>query len=60
MEFGTKQEAYDFYNNYAHDVGFSIRRSKGFKEDMKPCLDRKFCCSCHGIRGNEKRDDNVK
>lgn len=60
MEFGTEQEAYDFYNNYARAIGFIIRRSKGYKDDTKTWLDGKFCCSCQGKRGNDKRDDNVK
>ena len=33
MEFETEQDAYDFYNSYAHVVGFSIRRNKGHKGD---------------------------
>ena len=33
IEFETEQDAHDFYNSYAHVVGFSIRRSKGHKGD---------------------------
>ncbi|KAK9031698.1 hypothetical protein V6N11_055990 [Hibiscus sabdariffa] len=29
MEFNTEQDVYEFYNNYASELGFSIRRSKG-------------------------------
>ena len=63
IEFETKQDAYDFYNSYARVVRFSIRWNKGHKDDKDgSCkwLDRVFCCSCEGIRGNDKRDDNVK
>ena len=63
IEFETEQDAYDFYNSYACVVGFSIRRSKGHKGDKDGShkwLDRVFCCSCEGIQGNDKRDDNVK
>ncbi|XP_075648610.1 protein FAR1-RELATED SEQUENCE 5-like [Castanea sativa] len=63
IEFETEKDAYDFYNSYARVVGFSIRRSKGHKGDKdgsRKWLDRVFCCSCEGIRGNNKRDDNVK
>ncbi|XP_038975003.1 protein FAR1-RELATED SEQUENCE 5-like [Phoenix dactylifera] len=65
IEFETEQEAYDFYNNYARAVGFSIRRSKGQYEkgnqdDLRKWLDRVFYCSCQGLRGNDKRDDDVK
>ena len=63
IDFETEQDAYDFYNSYACVVGFSIRRSKGHKGDKDGSgkwLDRVFCCSCEGIRRNDKRDDNVK
>ena len=33
IEFETEQDAYDFYNSYAHVAGFSIKRSKGHKGD---------------------------
>ena len=63
IEFETKQDAYDFYNSYASVVGFSIRQSKGHMGD-KDCsrkwLDSIFFGSCKGIRGNDKRDNNVK
>ena len=63
IEFEIEQDAYDFYNSYARVFGFSIRRSKGHKGDKdgsRKWLDRVFFCSCEGIRGNDKRDDNVK
>ena len=63
IEFEIEQDAYDFYNSYASVFGFSIRRSKGHKGDKDSShkwLDRVFCCSCEGIRENDKRDDNVK
>ena len=64
IEFETKQDVYDFYNSYALVVGFSIRRIKGHKGDKdgsRKWLDRVFFfCSCEGIQGNDKRDDNVK
>ncbi|XP_075674787.1 protein FAR1-RELATED SEQUENCE 5-like [Castanea sativa] len=63
IEFEIEHDVYDFYNSYARVVGFSIRRSKGHKGDKdgsRKWLDRVFCCSCEGIRGNDKRDDNVK
>ena len=63
IEFETKQVMYDFYNSYVCVVGFSIRKSKGYKGDKdgsRKWLDRVFCCSCVGVQGNDKRDDNVK
>ena len=32
MEFETEEEAYNFYNAYAYNVGFSIRKSKEHKD----------------------------
>lgn len=29
MDFESKEEAFDFYNRYAKEVGFSIRKHKG-------------------------------
>ncbi|KAK8491764.1 hypothetical protein V6N12_005720 [Hibiscus sabdariffa] len=49
-----------FYNKYANKVGFSIRRSKGHKDDYGQWKDRVFCCSCQGTRIKDKRDDDVK
>ena len=63
IEFEIEQDAYDFYNSYALVVGFSIRQSKGHmgdKDGSRKWLDSIFFGSCKGIRGNDKRDDNVK
>ena len=63
IEFETEQDAYDFYNSHVHVVGFGIRRSKGHKGDKdgsRKWLDRVFYCFCECIRGNDKRDDNMK
>ncbi|XP_062103241.1 protein FAR1-RELATED SEQUENCE 5-like [Humulus lupulus] len=59
MEFETEEEAYNFYNTYAYNVGFSIRMSKGLKDKDGKMRDRTFCCSCEGSRGNDKRNVNV-
>ncbi|KAL4318052.1 hypothetical protein GQ457_18G005870 [Hibiscus cannabinus] len=60
MEFNTEQDVYDFYNKYAKEVGFSIRRNKGHKDMYGHWLNRSFCCSCQGSRLKDKRDDDVK
>ncbi|XP_062088964.1 protein FAR1-RELATED SEQUENCE 12-like [Humulus lupulus] len=61
MEFETEEQAYNFYNVYAYKVGFSIRRSKGHKDNKDGKVkDRTFCCSCEGFRKKDKRYDNVK
>ncbi|KAK9043086.1 hypothetical protein V6N11_071437 [Hibiscus sabdariffa] len=60
MEFNSEQDIYDFYNKYAKEVGFSIRRSKGHKDQHGHWVNRVFCCSCQGTRIKDKRDDDVK
>lgn len=42
MEFETEQDIYDFYNKYAKEVGFSIRRSKGHKDKYGNWVDGFF------------------
>jgi zinc finger SWIM domain-containing protein 3 len=60
--FGNEEEGFQFYNNYAKEKGFSVRRSycewdNGYNEMTL----RKFVCSREGFREeNElKRDTNV-
>ena len=61
MDFETEEQAYDFYNRYAYKVGFSIRRSRGYKDNKDGKIkSRVFCCSCEGFRGKDKRYDNVR
>lgn len=50
MKFNSEQEAYDFYNAYAHDMGFSIgRRSYHYVGNSTIIKNRTFCCSREGI-----------
>ena len=54
--FATDMEAYDYYNNYAKQHGFSIRkeglrRRKGIGREV---LYRKFVCSREGKRQKER------
>nr|KYP45326.1 Protein FAR1-RELATED SEQUENCE 5 [Cajanus cajan] len=60
IEFETEDAAYNFYNDYAYRVGFSVRISKGHKDKYGKIVNRVFCCSCEGYRGKDKREDNVK
>ncbi|PKA48860.1 Protein FAR1-like sequence 5 [Apostasia shenzhenica] len=61
MEFETEQEAYEFYNRYAFEMGFSIRRSsRHLLRKGGEVKDRTFCCSREGIRGKDKRKENVQ
>ncbi|XP_050290454.1 protein FAR1-RELATED SEQUENCE 5-like [Quercus robur] len=61
MEFEADEIAYDFYNEYGRKAGFSIR-----KEYVNKCKKtrvvtlRRFVCAKEGVRGKDKRDQNVK
>nr|XP_023918680.1 protein FAR1-RELATED SEQUENCE 5-like [Quercus suber] len=61
MKFEADEIAYDFYNEYGRKVGFSIR-----KEYVNKCkktgvvTSRRFVCVKEGVRGKDKRDQNVK
>ncbi|KAH6832702.1 hypothetical protein C2S53_015746 [Perilla frutescens var. hirtella] len=59
MEFDTDDAAYTFYNEYAKEVGFSIRKQSGHQHNGR-LLDRIFCCSCQGHRPTDKREANIK
>nr|XP_023898173.1 protein FAR1-RELATED SEQUENCE 5-like [Quercus suber] len=61
MEFEENEIAYDFYNEYGRKSDFSIR-----KEYVNKCkkigvvTSRRFVCAEEGVRGKDKRDQNVK
>ncbi|XP_030970696.1 protein FAR1-RELATED SEQUENCE 5-like [Quercus lobata] len=61
MEFEADEIAYDFYNEYGRKAGFSIK-----KEYVNKCkktgvvTSRRFVCTKAGVRGKDKRDQNVK
>ncbi|CAO2152918.1 unnamed protein product, partial [Urochloa humidicola] len=45
MKFNTEQEAYDYYNAYAREKGFSIRRSSSHNvKNTNTIKNRTFCC----------------
>ncbi|XP_058210025.1 protein FAR1-RELATED SEQUENCE 5-like isoform X1 [Rhododendron vialii] len=60
MKFKTEEAAYEFYNAYAYKVGFSVRRSKEYKDKSGMLVTLIFCCSCEGKRGKDKRDSIIK
>lgn len=60
MEFQSKNEAYNFYNLYAHKMGFNIRRSIDHKNKKGDIINRIFCCSKEGKRREDRRDSEVK
>ena len=61
MEFEANRIAYDFYNEYGRNVGFSTR-----KEYLNKCkktrmvTSRIFVYAKEGVRGKDKRDQNIK
>lgn len=51
MKFCTEEEAYNFYNAYARDKGFSIRRSNSYNVKNTTIIKNiTFCCSHVGIK----------
>ncbi|KAL8491372.1 hypothetical protein ACS0TY_023123 [Phlomoides rotata] len=56
MEFDTKDASYNFYNEYAKEIGFSIRRHIVHTNISGRILDRVFCFECQGQRKIDKRD----
>ncbi|XP_028066897.1 protein FAR1-RELATED SEQUENCE 5-like [Camellia sinensis] len=61
MPFDSKQAAYDFYNTYGGNVGFSIRKAYANKnKHTKEITSRTFVCYKEGSWGIDKRDPLVK
>ncbi|KAL8474982.1 hypothetical protein ACS0TY_031416 [Phlomoides rotata] len=56
MEFDTEDAAYNFYNEYAKEIGFSIRRHTVHTDINGRILDIVFCCERQGQRKIDKRD----
>ncbi|KAG5548919.1 hypothetical protein RHGRI_014325 [Rhododendron griersonianum] len=51
MKVNSDKEAYDMYNGYAFDMGFSIRRDDlSYKRGTKEVIRRTFVCSKEGFR----------
>ena len=53
QQFFTDDKAYNFYNTYARNRDFSVRR-KGIREDKSrrtphEVICRKFCCNKEGV-----------
>jgi zinc finger SWIM domain-containing protein 3 len=50
IEFDSKQEAYDFYNEYGRNSGFSIRKEWYNKRKIDGVVtSRKFACCKEGF-----------
>jgi FAR1 DNA-binding domain len=57
MEFGTNLEAYNFYNIYAEQIGFSVRRGSQAKSKVG-ISSMIFVCSKQGF-GKRQRDEEL-
>ncbi|XP_042941212.1 protein FAR1-RELATED SEQUENCE 5-like [Carya illinoinensis] len=57
LEFDYEQEAYDFYNEYGRNYGFSIRREWYNKRKVDGLVtSRKFVCCKEGLQAQCERD----
>ena len=50
MEFGSHEEAYEFYVKYARCVGFGVRKAIVGRDDDGNLIRRRFVCSREGLR----------
>jgi FAR1 DNA-binding domain len=53
MEFGTSEEAYNFYNTYGRHVRFSVRKNSMIKS-RKGVLSVRYVCSKEGFSRRQK------
>ncbi|KAK2661581.1 hypothetical protein Ddye_000155 [Dipteronia dyeriana] len=61
MGFDSEDHAYDFYNAYAGQVGFSVRKDYVNRSKIDGAVaSRRFTCFREGFRQRDKRDMNVK
>jgi hypothetical protein len=57
IELGSEQEAYEFYNEYERNYGFSIRKDWSNKKKVDNLVtSRKFACCIEGFRDELERD----
>ncbi|OMO86939.1 hypothetical protein COLO4_20854 [Corchorus olitorius] len=61
MEFNSEDEAYEYYNAYAREIGFSIRKEYvNRNKKLGYVTSRKFTCFKEGHREVKKQDVLVK
>ncbi|XP_015579506.2 protein FAR1-RELATED SEQUENCE 7 [Ricinus communis] len=61
MGFESEDHAYEFYNAYAGQVGFSVRKDYVNRSKIDGAVaSRRFTCFREGFRQKDKRDLNVK
>lgn len=60
MLFDSENEAYDFYNTYAENLGFFVRRSTLWTTSKNIVTRRTFVCSREGFREKKKGAKEVR
>jgi zinc finger SWIM domain-containing protein 3 len=61
MGFDSEEHAYEFYNTYAAQVGFSVRKDYVNRSKVDGAVaSRRYTCFREGFRQKEKRGKNVK
>ncbi|KAK9983232.1 hypothetical protein SO802_032757 [Lithocarpus litseifolius] len=59
MKFDCDDSAYEFYKQYAHRMGFSVRKQYVRRGNAGHVKRRTFCCSKEGERAIDKRREQV-
>ena len=60
MAFKSEEDAYEFYNDYAGKIGFSIRKSHTKLRADKSLYQKHIVCSNEGERGAHTKHDTLK
>lgn len=61
VEFETYDDAYNYYNSYAREIGFAIRvKSSWTKRNSKEKRGAVLCCSCEGFKTNKEANSRRK
>ncbi|KAG6533197.1 hypothetical protein ZIOFF_007063 [Zingiber officinale] len=60
MLFDSENDAYEFYNTYAENEGFIVRRSKSTVSTKNIITKRTFVCSREGFREKKKGEKEAK
>ena len=59
MKFGCDDSAYEFYKDYAHQIGFSVQKHSVKRGNVGQIIRRTFSCSKEGERIFDKRRENA-
>ena len=60
MAFKSEEDAYEFYNQYAGKIGFSIRKSHSKLRSDKSVYQKHIVCSNEGERGTHSKHGTSK